>query len=145
LVMLYVSFRIPVIMAKLALTDKDGKVNAEKAQKVFSPEDCRAIADFPGLIWKVWAVSDDGRTGSGFYLFNTREDAEARAAFAKKYYPRDGLFHVRCTIYEVLEDCSRTTRAPIDMAANPGITPEKYEELCRQHKNLNAAKMLFAK
>jgi hypothetical protein len=142
MVMLYVSFRIPYIVSALAL--KRGKgMDPERAERLFSPESRREIADFPGLIWKVWAISEDGRTGSGFYLFNTRADAEARARYAKKYYPRDGLYRVRCVIYDVLPECSRATRAPIDLPANPGIAPGGYEELCRNHKGVNFVRLLF--
>jgi hypothetical protein len=145
MVMLYISFKIPWLAAKFVLRGRDGKVDPVRTQRVFTPQASQAIADFPGLIWKVWAISDDARTGTGYYLFNSRADAQARADYAKKYYPRDGLFHVRCQICEVLEDCSRVTRAPIDLPANPGITPEKYAKLCSEHRGIDLAKMLFKK
>ena len=51
----------------------------DKAEKFFPPETEKEIADFPGLKRKVWAVSPDGRRGTGFYLFADRESAEKRA------------------------------------------------------------------
>lgn len=145
MVMLYIDFRIPWLVSRFAIRGPDGRADTAKAARLFSPESRRAIAEFPGLKWKVWALSEDGREGYGYYLFDSRADAEARAKYAKKYYPRDGLYRVRCTVSEVLEGPSRDTRAPLDTPANPPMTQEKYDELCREHRGVDLAAMLFKK
>ena len=132
---LYVRFKVFPLAARFLLCDRDGKVSVKKAEAMFPESARQEIADFPGLKWKIWSIGDRGREGAGFYLFDTLEEAEARARFAKKVYPRDGLYGVRCTVYEVLEDCSRATRAPIDAPANPDAAPDVYQRLLREHKN----------
>ena len=143
MVMLYMTFRIPWIAAKFILRGEDGKVDMNQATKVFPLKTCQEIAEFPGLIWKVWGVSEDARSGSGCYLFEDRSAAEVRAAYAKKYYIRSGLYDVKCRIFEVMEECSRITRAPIDMPANPPMTEEKKEYILSHHSKTNMKELLF--
>ena len=109
MVMLQVTFHIPWIAAKLILRGDDGKVDMSQATKVFPLKTCEEIAQFPELKWKIWGVSEDARSGAGYYLFESRKAAEVRAAYAKKYYIRSGLYGVQCHIFEVMEECSRIT------------------------------------
>lgn len=120
----------------------------DKAEKFFPPETENEIADFPGLKRKVWAVSPDGRRGTGFYLFADRESAEKRAEYAKRFYPKTtGLYNVKCDILEAMEASSRVTRADLNCPANPGFTPADYEVWFAPKKNstLRKIKRLLAK
>ena len=127
--MLNIRFRIPLLASKLFLMGKDGKVSTSKVDAYYDRKLLEDLRDYPGLKWKIWAVSSDGRHGEGFYLFNDRESAELRAAYAKKYYPIKGMMFTRCYITEVAEGCSRFTRAPIDVPANPRVTEEQAKAI----------------
>ena len=147
-VMLYINFSIAPIIGRLFLGKKNGVVDMEKVEKFFPAETAAEIAAFPGLKWKVWAISPNGRHGTGFYLFQTRADAEKRAEYAKKFYPKTpGLYNVKCDIFEVMEESSRVTRADLDCPANPSFTPADYEKWFHPEREsmLKKAKRLLAK
>lgn len=148
MVMLYINFSIAQLIGKLFLGRKNGVIDIDKAEEFFPPETAKEIAAFPGLKWKVWAVSPDGRRGTGFYLFADRESAEKRAEYAKRFYPKTpGLYNVKCDIFEVMEASSRVTRADLDCPANPGFTQADYEKWFDPKKNgtLKKIKRLLAK
>lgn len=148
MVMLYINFSIAQLIGKLFLGRKNGVIDIDKAEEFFPPETAKEIADFPGLKWKVWAVSPDGRRGTGFYLFADRESAEKRAEYAKRFYPKTpGLYNVKYDIFEVMKNQSRVTRADLDCPANPGFTPADYEKWFDPKKNgtLKKIKRLLAK
>lgn len=73
----------------------------------------------PNLKWKIWAVKadDSGKAeGSGFYLYPTREAAESRAEEGRATLPHfPGISNVSTTIWEVLDDYSLATHAPVDV------------------------------
>lgn len=70
----------------------------------------------PNLKWKIWGSNDDATELCGFYLYPTKEAAEARAEEAKATLPLlDGISNVRTEIWEVLEDYSLATHAPVDV------------------------------
>jgi len=104
---------------------KEGKVNTELLDELFSEEIIKPIADWPGLKWKVWGMDEnendqDNFIGAGFYLFENEKDARERANYAKKNYPLNpAMSQVETRIYSVLENYSRACRAPIDTPANP--------------------------
>ncbi|MCD8009963.1 MAG: YdhR family protein [Lachnospiraceae bacterium] len=71
------------------------------------------------LKWKIWAMNTEDPShleGCGFYLYPTREAAEARAEEGKATIPNFiGCSNVTTTIWEVLDDYSIATHAPIDV------------------------------
>ncbi len=143
MVMLYMDFRVNPLIGKLFLKRKNRKIDVRRAERFFPEKTARDIARFPGLIWKIWAVNESGTHGAGFYLFDTEEHARLRAAYAEKFYPKTpGLSHVVCRIYQVLEDTSRITRAPIDLPANPGFKPGQLEDLFNNHKRITVMDFL---
>lgn len=79
----------------------------------------KRINALPDLKWKIWALNNDveGATkGSGFYLYPTREAAEARAIEGKETLPHyPGVSNVTTTIWEVLDDYSLATHAPVNV------------------------------
>ena len=129
MVMLYINFSIAPIIGKLFLRRKNGVIDMDRAETVFPPEKVNDIAAFPGLKWKVWSISPDGRHGAGFYLFADRESAEKRAEYAKRFYPKTpGYYNIKCEMFEVMEAASRVTRADLDCPANPSFTEGDYEK-----------------
>lgn len=137
---LTMDFVIPWPVARL-MRKTDGSADTDAAARFFDEETVRAITAFPGLKWKVWAISADARHGAGVYLFENLDDAKLRAAYAKKFYKRSGLLHTQCHIYEVLEDSSKITHAALDTPANPTATPEQAAAIMHP-KRKNPLKML---
>ena len=132
MVMLNMQFMIPGFAVKKLFTDYDGKVNYNKIQAFYDEEEIAFLRDFPGLRWKIWSVSRNGRTGYGFYLFEDEESAMLRKKFAHKFYWRKGMMFVRCHISYVLEDISLKTKAQLGQDANPPATDAQAKEIMSQ-------------
>lgn len=129
MVLLSVRFKIPRFAVKLFFRDRDGNVDLKRVEAFYDQKTLDELRDFPGLKWKVWAVSEDAGEGSGYYLFEDRHEAELREKYARRYYWRKGMLFARCQIHEVLEDCSRYTRAPLDVPANPPATAAQEQAI----------------
>lgn len=73
----------------------------------------------PNLKWKIWATSTEEaekREGSGFYLYPTIEAAKAREEEAIATLPHfSGISNVKTEIWEILDDYSIATHAPVDV------------------------------
>lgn len=69
----------------------------------------------PNLKWKIWAANDDETEASGFYLYPTKEAAQARSEEALETLPHyPGISNVSTEIWNVLDDYSIATHAPVD-------------------------------
>lgn len=74
-----------------------------------------AINDVDGLVWKVWIHNaDEARTG-GIYLFENRNAAEAyvNGPIGDEMRDHPELENLRVTYFDVMEEPSRTTDAPV--------------------------------
>ena len=72
-----------------------------------------STAQEPGLIWKIWTVSEaEGRAG-GVYLFADRASAEAYHRMHAERLARMGTAGIEATYREIMEPLSLITRAPI--------------------------------
>ena len=80
-----------------------------------NPEQTQAIADVPGLLWKVWLRSPERRESGGIYLFESREAADAYVAgpIVARIKGNPDYQHVSVKIFDVREAPSRVTRAPL--------------------------------
>lgn len=61
----------------------------------------KSIADYPGLIWKIWTVNEDTHEGGGIYLF---EDEESLNKYVKMHTERlkgFGVTTVNTKIFEI--------------------------------------------
>ncbi|MEK4760099.1 YdhR family protein [Viridibacillus sp. FSL E2-0187] len=100
-------------------------LDTNKQGELFPIEGAKKLVELPGLKWKVWTVDEESGEGSGLYLYATRRDAEIRA---KKAIPHltsmNGVSNVTTQIFEILEEHSEITRAPLDVAANPSYGEE---------------------
>lgn len=130
--LLSMKFRIPGFAVKRLFTDTVGGVNYNKIQAYYDEKEIAFIRDFPGLKWKIWSVSEDGKTGYGYYLFEDKESALLRKRFAEKLYWRKGMLFVRCRLSRVLEDISIATKAQIDSEANPPASSDLAKKIMKQ-------------
>ncbi len=77
------------------------------------------IADLPGLIWKLWGFDDSEHVAESVYLFDSAEHARAwgegpmRAALSS----HPGISDIEVRYYDVDEELSAVTRAPLTPAA----------------------------
>ena len=73
----------------------------------------------PNLKWKIWGLKTDDASrieACGFYLYPTKEAAESRAEEGRETLPHlPGVSNVTTTIWEVLDDYSLATHAPVDV------------------------------
>lgn len=75
-----------------------------------------AMNALPNLKWKIWGSNEDHTELCGFYLYPTKEAAIARAEQAKAtLHLYDGISNVRPEIWEILDDYSVATHAPVDV------------------------------
>jgi hypothetical protein len=74
-----------------------------------------AIAALPGLRWKVWIKDEASATRGGIYLF---DDIESARAWGDMVLPKRladaGGSNISIRYFEVNEEQSRVTRAPLD-------------------------------
>lgn len=75
------------------------------------------IADLEGLAWKVWTYNDAEGVGGGVYLLDTAEHASAASKWiAAALGGEPGVSQVRIESYDVDEELSAITRAPLKLA-----------------------------
>jgi hypothetical protein len=73
----------------------------------------RELAELPGLRWKIWLVDKAAGQLGGVYLFDDRASAEAWAERSLRAHVNGGATGFTTHIFEVNEDLSAITRAPL--------------------------------
>ena len=90
----------------------------EEVDAVFPNSLALDITHFPGLQFKIWGSREQGRIGSGFYLFDTQEHAEKWKIEVTDYLSKQAIFsNIEVDIYAIDEAKSRITKAPLDLPA----------------------------
>jgi Putative mono-oxygenase ydhR len=94
-------------------------VTEEELEAGTNLDGARQIAEFPGLLWKVWIRNPETKLTGGIYLFESRKQPEARVAGptmpAIPKSPKVCQFSAQ--IFEVRDEPSRITQAPLDVLA----------------------------
>lgn len=72
-----------------------------------------AIADAPGLIWKIWTENETTGEQGGIYLFADAASAEAYRAMHTARLASFGITDVRAKAFAVNGPLSAITRAPL--------------------------------
>ena len=79
----------------------------------------QAVADVPGLCWKIWMLNDSQKEAGGIYLF---EDEQALRDYLSgpivagvKSHPQLSDFSVKT--FDAMEEVTARTRGPIGIAA----------------------------
>ena len=73
----------------------------------------KSIAEYPGVIWKIWTVNEDTHEAGGIYLF---EDEESLNGYLRMHTERLkglGVTTVNAKVFEIPEVLTRITRGPI--------------------------------
>lgn len=95
------------------------KVLQSNADFRFPPEalmkSAGPISDVPGLMWKVWIYDDEKGRGGGWYMFESEEALQAYmdSDIMKAFMNNPGVTNLDVKVFDVLEEPSLITRAPI--------------------------------
>ncbi|HVL47108.1 MAG TPA: YdhR family protein [Candidatus Thermoplasmatota archaeon] len=83
-------------------------------EESFMP-DAPAIAELPGMRWKIWAFEESIREFQSVYLFENPASADrfARGDIIEGLRKDPNLSDVQVSTHAVLESLSRVTRAPV--------------------------------
>lgn len=76
------------------------------------------FAAVPGLRWKIWSINEAQNEVAGFYLFDDQESIERMLAspLAAAVTSNAAFSNFSVKSLEVVENCTRVTRGPIDKA-----------------------------
>lgn len=72
-----------------------------------------SIAQEPGLLWKIWTVSEAEQRAGGVYLFADRASAEAYHRMHAERLGRAGITGIEATYREIDVELSAIDRAPL--------------------------------
>lgn len=72
-----------------------------------------SIAEYPGLIWKIWTVNEDTQEGGGIYLFEDEDSLNAYVQMHTERLKGFGVSAVNAKIFDIPEVLTNITRGPI--------------------------------
>ena len=72
-----------------------------------------AIADEPGLLWKIWTEDEEEGRAGGIYLFSDEQSAHAYVEKQGRRLDAPGYDNVRVRLFSVNEGLSEVTRGPL--------------------------------
>lgn len=106
-------------MAKLLQIDFpfSGPFGAEMARAM--ADLAHAIAQEPGLIWKIWTENQTTQESGGIYLF---EDEATASAYLRKHTERlqgFGISRINAKLFDVNEPLSVIDRSPFVIVSKP--------------------------
>ena len=75
----------------------------------------QAIADVPGLVWKVWFLNEAEREAGGIYLFDDESSAKAflEGDLAAQVTGHPALSDFSVKLFDVMEKQTAVTRGPV--------------------------------
>lgn len=85
----------------------------------------KSIAEYPGIIWKIWTVNEGSQEGGGLYLF---EDEASLNAYVKMHTERlkgFGVTTVNLKVFDIPEVLTRITRGQLTRHHDAVITTNK--------------------
>lgn len=73
----------------------------------------KSIAEYPGVIWKIWTVNEDTHEGGGIYLFEDEDSLNSYVAMHTERLKGFGVTTVNSKIFAIPEVLTRMTCGPI--------------------------------
>lgn len=73
----------------------------------------QSIADYPGVIWKIWTVNEDTHEGGGIYLFEDEASLKAYVEMHTERLRSMGVTTVNAKIFEIPQSLTEITCGPI--------------------------------
>ena len=91
---------------------------ARKEYEDISSSLADVFAAVPGCSWKIWLMNEDAGEAGGIYLFNDEASVEKfkGSQLASDVLNHPALSDIQIKQFDVLEDVSRITRAPLAQA-----------------------------
>jgi hypothetical protein len=92
------------------------KVNLPTAEyKAMCESVSQAVADVPGLQWKVWLLNEAEKEAGGIYLFKDKQSLQNYLAgpIVSKIKSHPALSNLSAKQFDVMEDVTAVTRGPI--------------------------------
>jgi hypothetical protein len=116
---------------KMPILQINFKLNVSPAEYLkIADSVARAIADAPGLVWKVWLLNEQENEAGGIYLFR---DEQSLAAYLSspimgqiKSLPQ--LREISAKWFETIPEITVVTRGPIPALTELKGTNQFYEE-----------------
>ena len=96
------------------------KLNVPTAEyKAMCESVSQAVADVPGLKWKVWLLNEAEKEAGGIYLFKDEQSLQNYLAgpIVSKIKSHPGLRDLSAKQFDVMEDMTALTRGPVFLAA----------------------------
>jgi hypothetical protein len=96
------------------------KLNLPTAEyKAMCDSVSQAVADVPGLKWKVWLLNEAEKEAGGIYLFKDKQSLQNYLAgpIVSKVKNHPALLELSAKQFDVMEDMTAVTRGPIFSAA----------------------------
>ncbi|HAS64133.1 MAG TPA: monooxygenase [Vibrio sp.] len=100
-------------MAKLLQVDFDfqGPFGEEMTQAMTGLAE--SINQEPGIIWKIWTLSEKDQLGGGIYLFEDEATATAYLAMHTERLTQMGISNIRGVIFDINQPLSAINQAPL--------------------------------
>jgi len=78
-------------------------------------EAAQPIADWPGLLWKVWLINEAEHEAGGIYLFKSETAAQSYLAspIVESLKSSPVISNIRAKLFDVLESHTAITRGPL--------------------------------
>lgn len=89
----------------------DGSPNAEMQNNM--KELAESIAEEPGVLWKIWTYEEGTNHVGSTYLFKDLEHLERYKEMHIKRLHAIGITDITDHIFDIMEDLSRITKAPL--------------------------------
>ena len=92
------------------------KLNLPTAEyKAMCQSVSQAVADVPGLQWKVWLLNEAEKEAGGIYLFKDHQSLQNYLAgpIVSKIKSHPALSNLSAKQFDVMEDMTAVTRGPI--------------------------------
>jgi hypothetical protein len=82
-------------------------------------EFARTVAKQPGLMWKIWIGDEKRSEVGGVYLFESEKAAQdfLKGPIFAQIKANPGFRQVNAKLFDVNEECSAITRAPLPQTA----------------------------
>ena len=92
------------------------KLNLPTAEyKAICESVSRAVAEVPGLKWKVWLLNEAEKEAGGIYLFKDKQSLQNYLAgpIISKVKSHPALSDLSAKQFDIMEDMTAVTRGPI--------------------------------
>lgn len=92
------------------------KFKLEKTREEYEEaavQSAQQMADFPGLVWKIWAYDDEENEAMGIYFYRDNRMAQmVLENIDQKTWP-DYTYDLKKRMWDVQEGLCKITRAPL--------------------------------